>query len=58
MTNWKDVAAAVAPDIPQEQVERVAPLLDAMRAAFLKQTSRIELTTEPCYIQAVQEEGR
>jgi len=58
MTQWKDVAAAVAPDIPPEQVERVAPLLDAMRAAFLKQTSRIELTTEPCYIQAVQKEGR
>lgn len=55
MTNWKQVADAVAPDIPQEQVERVTPLLNAMRAAFLAQTSRIELTTEPAYIQAVQE---
>jgi hypothetical protein len=55
MTNWKEVANTIAPDIPQEQVERVSPLLDAMRAAFLAQTSRIELTTEPSYIQAVQE---
>jgi len=55
MTNWKEVANTIAPDIPQEQVERVSPLLDAMRAAFLAQTSRIELTIEPSYIQAVQE---
>lgn len=58
MTNWKEVAGAVAPDIPPEQVERISPLLDAMRAAFLAQTRRIEVTTEPSFIQAVQETGQ
>lgn len=55
MTDWKAVAAAIAPDIPAEQIEKVAPLLDAMRARCFEQTSRIGNMTEPCYIQAVQE---
>ena len=55
MTDWKSVAAAIAPDIPEDQLERVSPLLDAMRGAFLVQTGSIALDIEPAYIQAVQE---
>ncbi len=55
MTDWKAVAAAIAPDIPEEQIERIAPLLDAMRGRLFEQTGRIGKVTEPCYIQAVQE---
>jgi hypothetical protein len=55
MTDWKAVAGAIAPDIPTEQLERIAPLLERMREAFLEHTRRIELTTEPSYIQSVAE---
>ena len=55
MTDCKSVAAAIAPDIPERKVERVGPLLDRMRAAFLVQTESIGVEIEPSYIQAVQE---
>ncbi|MCC6586128.1 MAG: hypothetical protein IT168_05365 [Bryobacterales bacterium] len=55
MTDWKSVAAAIAPDIPEDQLERIGPLLDRMRAAFLEQTGSVGVEIEPSYIQAVQE---
>lgn len=55
MTDWKSVAAAIAPDIPPDQLERIGPLLDRMRAAFLEQTHSVGVEIEPSYIQAVQE---
>ena len=31
MTDWKQLAAAIAPDIPEDQIERLSPLLDSLR---------------------------
>lgn len=54
MTNWKNVAAEIAPDIPADQAERIGPLLDRMRAAYLAHTESLSLEIEPSYIQAVE----
>jgi hypothetical protein len=34
MTDWKKIAAAVDPPIPAADFERVAPVLEALEAAF------------------------
>lgn len=47
--DWKAVAAVLAPDIPAEQVERLAPSLNGLEAAFrpLVNEERLPLDTEP-----------
>ena len=34
MTDWKQLAAARCPDIPPEQVARIIPSLEALKADF------------------------
>jgi hypothetical protein len=34
MTDWKRIAAGVAPDIPAEDVEKIAPIMEALERAF------------------------
>ena len=45
--DWKAAAQAFAPDIPAEAVERIAPSLAAIEAAFTPLVARIPLETEP-----------
>ncbi|MGH9558908.1 MAG: hypothetical protein ACRD30_06670 [Bryobacteraceae bacterium] len=34
MTDWEKIAAACEPGIPAADVEKIAPILDALEAAF------------------------
>ena len=34
MKNWKQIASAANLDIPAEQMDRIAPVLDGLEAAF------------------------
>ncbi len=40
ITDWRKTAAAVAPSIPKEELEKIVPVLEALEAAFtpLRQT--------------------
>lgn len=48
--DWKAAAAALAPDIPAEQIERIAPSLDGLEAAFRPLTAKLEAEIEPAYV--------
>ena len=48
--DWKAAAAAFAPDVPFEQLEKIAPSLDALEAAFRPQVAKLPLETEPAYV--------
>ena len=45
--DWKAVARALAPDIPEAEVERIAPALDALETAFRPLAAEIPHETEP-----------
>jgi hypothetical protein len=34
MTDWRKIAAGVAPDIPAEDVEKIVPVLEALERTF------------------------
>jgi hypothetical protein len=34
MTNWKTLAAALDPPIPEPDLEKLAPVMEALEAAF------------------------
>ena len=54
--DWKAAAAAFAPDVPLEQLEKIAPSLDALEAAFRPQVAKLPLETEPAYVLLVARE--
>lgn len=56
--DWKAAAAAFAPDVPAEQVEKIGPSLDALEAAFRPQVTpaRLPIETEPAYVLLVARE--
>ncbi len=56
MSDWQAVANKIAPDIPADQIERISPLLDSMRALYLVQTARLTPAIEPSYTQMMMEE--
>ncbi len=51
--DWKLVAAALAPDIPAESVERLLPTLNALEAAVRPLLAKIPAEGEPAYVQLV-----
>ena len=51
--DWKLLARILAPDIPEETIERVTPSLDAIEASMRAQVDRIPLETEPAYVMLV-----
>ena len=53
MRNWKQIAAALAPDIPEADLARVIPALDALEAVFRPLMHRAPHETEPAYIMLV-----
>lgn len=48
--DWKFAAAAFAPDIPAEQLEKIAPALDGLDAAFRPLLAKLPVETEPAYV--------
>jgi hypothetical protein len=48
--DWKAAAAAFAPDIPAEQVEKISASLDGLEAAFRPLVARLPVETEPAYV--------
>lgn len=56
--DWKAVAAVFAPEIPAEQLERIAPSLNGLESAFrpLINAERLPLETEPAPVLLVARE--
>ena len=55
MTNWKAASAAFAPDIPEDQLDRITAALNGLEAAFRPLVSAIPAETEPAYVLLVSE---
>ncbi len=45
--DWKAAARAFAPDIPEEQVERIAPVLDTLEAKLRPLLCKLPLDLAP-----------
>ena len=50
MTDWIQIARARGLDIPQEAVERAAPALEALEAAFRPLAAKLSHSVEPAII--------
>ena len=50
MKDWKKVAAGLAPEIPEADLARLIPLLDALEGVFRPLIHRAPHETEPAYI--------
>ncbi len=48
--DWKAVAGALAPDIPETDLDRITPALDALEAAFRPLAAEIPHETEPAVV--------
>ena len=48
--DWKAAAAAFAPGIPAEQLDKIAPALDGLNAAFRPLLAKLPVETEPAYV--------
>ncbi len=48
--NWRELAAARGLDIPDEQIDRIAPALEALEAAFRPLLKPLEPQTEPAFV--------
>ncbi len=47
--DWKAAAAAFAPDVSPEELEKITPALDGLEAAFRLQVAKLPHETEPAY---------
>jgi len=47
MKDWRTLATAQGLDIPSEELERVAPVLEALEAAFRPLVKSIPIDIEP-----------
>ena len=45
--DWKAAAAAFAPDIPAEQIEKISPSLNGLEAAFRPLLAQLSPEIEP-----------
>jgi hypothetical protein len=50
MKNWKKIATGNGLDIPDADLERIAPALDALEAAFRPLAREIPASVEPAVI--------
>lgn len=50
MKNWKLIAKGLSLDIPQKDLKKIAPVLDALETAFRPLTADIPHATEPAVI--------
>jgi hypothetical protein len=58
MSDWKKAAAAFAPDMPEDAVERAAKALDTLESVFRPAAAKIPQETEPAYTMKLEEEAR
>lgn len=49
MKDWKAAAAALAPDVPGDAVDRIVQPLSLLETQFRPLVARIPLGTEPAY---------
>lgn len=47
MSDWKLIAAGRGLNLDAEELERIAPVLDALQSALRSQLSALPLTVEP-----------
>jgi hypothetical protein len=50
MTDWRLAARARCPDIPAAEVERMAPVLEDLEAAFAPLAARIPIEAQPAAV--------
>ena len=50
MTDWAKIAKASAPEIPEEQVERIGPVLEALERAFRAAAETLPHTVESALV--------
>ncbi|MGE5567873.1 MAG: hypothetical protein ACM3S5_02445 [Rhodospirillales bacterium] len=50
MDRWKLISAASRFDIPEEELDRIAPVLEALEAAFRPLAKNIPVETEPAFV--------
>jgi hypothetical protein len=50
MKNWKQIASGTAAAIPEPDLDRISPSLDAIEAAFRPLTKQIPPDVEPALI--------
>jgi hypothetical protein len=50
MKDWKSIAIALSLDIPDTDLEKIAPVMDTLEAAFRPLVREIPLETEPAVI--------
>ena len=50
MRNWKQIAAAGRFGIPEDELDRIVPVLDALEAGFRPLVKRIPVETEPATV--------
>jgi hypothetical protein len=50
MRNWKLIAAANRFDIPEDELNAILPVLDAIEAAFRPLVKKIPVETEPAFV--------
>jgi hypothetical protein len=53
MPDWKTRARAMAPDIPEESIERLTRSLDSLEASFRPQLERLPFEMEPSFTMRV-----
>ena len=51
--DWKQLARVVAPDIPEDALDRLSLSLDTLDAPFRPQVDRIPLLTEPATVMLI-----
>ena len=56
MKDWKKIARASGLPIPDAELERIAPVLDALEAAFRPLVKDLTPDLEPCVVFSVEED--
>ncbi|MEZ5352161.1 MAG: hypothetical protein R2762_05950 [Bryobacteraceae bacterium] len=56
MPDFKQLAAAWAPDIPAAALDKIEPSLQALEAAFRPLTAHVPLDAEPAYVLKIEPE--
>jgi hypothetical protein len=55
MPDWKAAAAAFAPDVPEEQIDRITPALNYLESTFRPLVKDIPVETEPACVFLINE---
>jgi len=50
MRNWKQIASGLNLDVPESDVEKIAPVMDGLEAAFRPLAGKIPHDVEPAVV--------